>query len=134
MTDFQTSIEDRAVTLFAGTHDVLEPIVGHLDMVESRERDFTGVGFYTTLHYSDDAEPLRFNQTWSFVGGVTGSCPEMPDGFWIGFHLRDGFLQTIEGLAEEGDWRIQSEPELTMNYVEHEYRYLTDPYLRQKTP
>ncbi len=130
MTDFQTSIEDRAALLFAETHEVLKPIADHLEMVERRERDFTGVGFYTTLQYSDQTKPLRFDQKWSFVGGVTGVCSEMPDGFWIGFHLSDGFLETIEGMANEGDWLIRSEPELAINFVEHEYRYLTDPYLR----
>jgi len=131
VSDFQTLIEDRAALLFADTHDVLKPIAEHLKMVERRERDFTGVGFYTTLHYSGQAQPLRFDQPWSFVGGVTGDCPEMPEGFWIGFHLRDGFLTTIEGLANEGEWRIESEPDLTMNFVEQEYRYLSEPYLRQ---
>ena len=131
MTDFQTSIEDRAALLFADTHEVLKPIVDHLKLVDRRERDLTAVGFDTKLHYSADAKPLRFDQPWSFVGGVTGFCPEMPQGFWIGCHLRDGFLCTIEGLAEEGDWRIESEPALVMNYVEHEYRYLTAPYLRE---
>lgn len=134
MTDFQTLIEDRAALLFAGTHDELRAIADHLKLVERRERDFTGVGFYTTLHYSDDAKPLRFDQDWGFFGGVGGVCPEMPDGFWIGFHLSGGYLSTIEGLANEGEWRIESEPELAMNYVEHEYRYLTDPYLRQDAP
>lgn len=131
MTDFQTLIEDRAANLFAGTHEVLKPIIGHLKMVEHRERDFTGVGFYTTLHYSNEATPLRFDQDWSFVGGVHGECSEMPEGFWIGFHLSGGFLRTIEGLAHEGNWQIESEPELTMNFAEHEYRYLTQPYLRR---
>ncbi|MFM7404850.1 MAG: hypothetical protein ACKO1N_12365 [Erythrobacter sp.] len=133
MTDFQALIEDRAALLFSGTHDVLKPIADHLKLVEKRERDYTGVGFYTTLHYSEHAQPLRFDQPWSFVGGVTGDCPEMPEGFWIGFHLRDGFLTTIEGLANEGEWRIESEPDLTMNFVEQEYRYLSEPYLRQDT-
>jgi hypothetical protein len=55
----------------------------------------------------------------------------MPEGVWIGFHLSGGFLRTIEGLSNEGEWRIDSEPELVMNYVEHEYRYLSEPYLRQ---
>ena len=131
MKDFQTLIEDRAALLFADTHDVLKPIADHLKMVARREREFTGVGFYTTLHYSDEAKPLRFDQDWSFLGGVGGDCPEMPEGFWIGFHLSGGLLQTIEGLANEGEWRIKSEPELVMNYVEHEYRYLAEPSLRQ---
>lgn len=131
MIDFQTSIENRAATLFANTHDVLRPIISHLEMVQHRERDFTGVGFYTKLEYSTEAKPLRFEQEWSFMGGVGGTCVEMPEGFWIGFHLKDGFLNTIEGLANAGDWSIQSEPELTMNYVEHEYRFLADPYLRE---
>lgn len=130
MSDFQTLIEDRAATLLAGTHDVLRPIADHLEMVQRRERDFTGVGFYTKLHYSRGTKPLRFEQDWSFVGGVVGSCPEMPEGFWLGFHLAGGFLSTIEGLANEGNWIIETEPELTTNFSEHEYRYLCEPHLR----
>jgi hypothetical protein len=132
--DFQTLIEDRAALLFAETHDVLKPIADHLKMVERRERDFTGVGFYTSLHYSGDAKPLRFDQDWGFFGGVGGICSEIPEVFWTGVYLSGGYLSTIEGLANEGEWRIESEPDLTMNYFEHEYRYLTDPYLRQDAP
>ncbi len=130
--DYQGLIEDRAVALFAETHEILNPIIDHLKVVERRERDFTGVGFYTKMFYPEGTIPLRFDQDWSFVGGVHGQCDEMPEGFWIGFHLSDGFLQTIEGLANEGSWRIESEPELTMRFVEHEYRFLTDPYLRER--
>ena len=131
MSDCQTFLEDRAAALFASTHEVLRPIADHLAFVEDRERDFTGVGFYTTLKYSDAASPLRFDQNWSFVGGVTGECDEMPEGFWIGFHLNGGFLSTIEGFANDGPWQINSAPELTINRLEHEYRYLCEPYLRE---
>ena len=82
MNDFQTLVEDRAALLFAETHEVLKPIADHLKMVERRDRDFTGAGFYTTLHYSKQARPLRFAQEFSFVGGATGVCNEMPEGFW----------------------------------------------------
>tara|TARA_Y100000815_G_C12950599_1_gene352741 strand:- start:146 stop:292 length:147 start_codon:yes stop_codon:yes gene_type:complete len=47
--------------------------------------------------------------------------------------MKDGFLTTIEGLANEGNWSIASEPELTMNVAEYEYRYLTEPNLREDT-
>ncbi len=127
--DFQTELENEACRLFAQTHPVLFPIAEHLQHVSKRERDWTGVGFYTKLTYTPGLAPLRFLSPWSFTCVIDGECNEMPEGFSILFHLKDGFLSTIEGLSNEGEWKIESASNLHVHPVDREYRFLQPPYL-----
>lgn len=129
MTDYQAALENEAARLFADTHPVLALISQHIEQVSTRERDLTGVGFYTTLSYDPGLTPLPFTQQWVFTSVMSGECEEMPDGFSLLFHLDGGFLSTIEGLANEGDWKIESKAQLNVHPIDHEYRFLTAPYL-----
>lgn len=104
MEESQLALEDEALRLaFSGTDRILAMLNDQILHIDDRERDWSGIGFFTKLKLTDAAKAAPFEGEFG-VFGLTGSCPTMPDGFTLTVWAVDGFIDTIEGLSNGERW------------------------------
>jgi hypothetical protein len=105
LTDLETAVLRK---LLSGHHQVLALLRQQLDVCRVREREFTGVGFYTYFDMSSCTGPrpeldLKFGDVVAEIGGLQHGA-----GFVL--YVESGLLAMLEGYTYGEPWpdRIES--------------------------
>lgn len=101
---------ERAVIacLLAPKHPVTDALRNQADRCRVAAREFTGVGFYTTLEVPSDAAPAAVRSGRMTLGDVTVTIDGLKRGAGFVLWIEDGVLQDLEAFTYEPQARILS--------------------------
>lgn len=105
--DFEKKVMEK---LLEGNDNVLRILHKQFSQVRIKNREFTGVGFFTTFVIPDDVTKLETQKSFQF-GDVDGKINEEND---VGFILfvKDGVIDFLEGyIYGDEKW-----PKIIKNY------------------
>ncbi|MEX2115130.1 MAG: hypothetical protein WD845_18195 [Pirellulales bacterium] len=89
--------------LLAGEHPVLETLRQQLSGAQIKERELTGVGFFTTLVIPAEA-PLLANHKSIRLGDVVAEIAGLHHGAGFVLFINDGLLDCLEGFTYDEPW------------------------------
>lgn len=97
---------ERAVIacLLAPKHPVTDALRYQADRCRVAAREFTGVGFYTTLEVPSDAPPAAVRSGRMTLGDVTATIDGLKRGAGFVLWIEDGVLRELEGFSYDEPW------------------------------
>ena len=97
---------ERAVIacLLAPKHPVTDAFRYQADLCRVAAREFTGVGFYTTLEVPSDAAPAAVRSGRMTLGDVTATIDGLERGAGFVLWTEDGVLQVLEAFTYDEPW------------------------------
>jgi hypothetical protein len=97
---------ERAVIacLLARKHSVTDALRYQADRCRVASREFTGVGFYTTLEVPSDAPPAAVRSGRMTLGDVTATIDGLNHGAGFVLWIEDGVLRELEGFSYDEPW------------------------------
>jgi len=98
--DFEHAVMEK---LLYGEDPVLEILRGQFTVCNVSNREYTGVGFFTTFSLPPDCPRVPGNKTFSF-GDVLGAVEGLVDGAGFVLHVKDGLLHYLEGYTYDEKW------------------------------
>jgi hypothetical protein len=101
--------------LLDGSDPVLQTLAAQLRMARIKDRELTGVGFYTAFDVPPEAPRLEANNTFSF-GDVRAELEGLSHGAGFVLHVTDGVLDCLEGYSYDEPWPLESE-RFVLSYV-----------------
>src|SRR5262245_18245908 len=103
LTTFERSVLEK---LLEGEHPVLDALRAQLPAAVVERREWTGVGFFTSLHVPDNA-PRPPSAGNLHVGGVHGEIPGLAHGAGFVVFVNDGRMTCLEGFSYDEPWNEQ---------------------------
>jgi len=107
LSEFERGVLEK---LLEGENPVLVALRLQLDFVTVKDREWTGVGFYTSLHVLDGAAAAPELARTHVGAGVHAEIPGVEHGAGFVLWIRDGFLDCLEGYCYDETW---NDPPLT---------------------
>lgn len=97
---------ERAVIacLLAPEHPVTDALRYQADRCRVASREFTGVGFYTTLEVPSDAPAASVRSGRMHLGDVTATIDGLNHGAGFVLWIEDGVLQVLEAFTYDEPW------------------------------
>ena len=125
--DSLTPFEREAIeTILRGDHPALEGLRTQLEHCEVSNREFSGVGFFTTLSVPSEVASVPLTRRLD-LGDVQVSMEGVPDGVGIVLFVDEGRLDMLEGFTYDGPWpRHLGDYSITKGGVTHGGGSLTD--------
>ena len=106
-----TPFEQEAIaTILRGDHPVFAALRKQLARCEVSEREFTGVGFFTTLAIPADVPSVPLDRRLA-LGDVHATMNGVEHGVGLVLFVEDGRLALLEGFTYDGAW-----PDEIQNY------------------
>jgi hypothetical protein len=94
--------------LLAGIHPLFPLLRDQLAKTMVTEREFTGVGFFTTLAVAPEVPRLSPSQSFAF-GDVGATIPGLDAGAGFVLFIADGALHLLEGYSYDEPWPDSAE-------------------------
>jgi hypothetical protein len=107
LTAFERAVLEK---LLDGDNPLWNALRLQLSSAMVEEREWTGVGFYTTLHVPDGAAAAPELGAMNVGAGVHAEIPGLEHGAGFVLWIRDGFLDCLEGYCYDETW---NEPPLS---------------------
>jgi hypothetical protein len=105
MPDELTALERQVIaTILAPDHPVMDALRRQLDAGTVAAREFTGVGFFTTLVVADGVEAAPVTRTRLHLGDVAATIEGLEHGAGFVLFVSDGVLDVLEGFAYDEPW------------------------------
>jgi hypothetical protein len=105
MTDELSRLErDVLATILAPKHPVMNALRAQVERCRVRDREVTGVGFWTQLDIPADAEPAPVKPGRMSLGDVVASIDGLEHGAGFVLFIEDGVLQMLEGFSYDEPW------------------------------
>jgi hypothetical protein len=116
---------ERAVLekLLDGNHPVLAALRTQFDSCHVSSREFTGVGFYTTLKVDRSVEPAPTSRPRIQVVDVGGKISGLEHGAGFVLFVTDGYLDFLEGFSYDEPWP----PKISEFSLHYERQRAKDP-------
>ena len=89
--------------LLEGQHRTLLILRSQLEKLAVRDRQMTGVGFYTTFAVQSGILPVGNNLSFS-LSNVYAEVPELRNGLGFTLFVKDGLIDMLEGYTYEEPW------------------------------
>jgi hypothetical protein len=110
--DKLTAFEHEAIaTIVGGDHPVLAGLRTQLARCEVPKREFTGVGFFTTLAVPSDVPSVPVRRRLD-LGDVHVTMDGVAHGVGLVLFVEEGRLALLEGFTYDGPW-----PDEIVNYT-----------------
>lgn len=104
MMDSLTPFEHEAIaTILGGDHPVLEVLRAQLVKCEVSKREFSGVGFFTSLAVPPDVPSAPVSKRLD-LGDVHVSMDGVAHGVGLVLFVEEGRLAVLEGFTYDGPW------------------------------
>jgi hypothetical protein len=91
-------------TLLAPDHPVMRVLRRQLDVCRVAEREFTGVGFFSTLLVPGGVAAAPVTGKTLALGDATARIDGLEHGAGFVLFVRDGVLETLEGFSFGERW------------------------------
>lgn len=99
-----TAFEQEAIaTILRGDHPVFAGLRTQLARCEVSKREFTGVGFFTTLTIPADVPSVRVDRRLA-LGDVHVTMDGVEHGVGLVLFVEDGRLALLEGFTYDDAW------------------------------
>lgn len=126
MDDFSNLERDVLTMLTSGQHPVLQSLRVQLESAKVKAREFTGVGFYTTIWVPDNVEPALVGRKTLHIHDVNAEVEGLGHGAGFILYVEGGLLSLLEGFAYDEQWPSRvghyslrySSPERSATYAE----------------
>jgi hypothetical protein len=106
VSDLQLSASERAVitTILRPSHPVMDALREQLEACLVTNREFTGTGFFTTLHVPDYVPDAPVTRESLHLGEVAASLTGLDHGAGFVLWVVRGRLDTLEGFSYGERW------------------------------
>jgi hypothetical protein len=105
MPDDLTPLEREVMTtLLAPDHPVMEALRRQLEVCRVAEREFTGVGFFSTLVIAARVAAAPVTRERLALGDVAATIDGLEHGAGFVLFVRDGDLEMLEGFSYDEPW------------------------------
>src|SRR6476659_7553168 len=103
--DELTPFEREAIaTIVAGDHPVFLGLRNQLARCQVAKRDFTGVGFFSTLTVASDIPSVPVRRRLYLGNAVDVTMDGVRDGVGLVLFVEDGRLDLLEGFTYDDPW------------------------------
>ena len=101
LSDFERAVLAKT---FQGSHPALGALREQLEQAEVLDREFTGVGFFTSFRVSGDAPRAKTKKDRIGFGDVVAELEGLDHGAGFVLFIDDGYLEMLEGYCFEETW------------------------------
>lgn len=106
MVETLTPLEDAVIRkVLEGDHPLLAALRKQAGNARLRSREFTGAGFYTSLHV--EPESMRAGDRDYQLDDVLADIEGLAHGAGFILYVRAGFLDLLEGFSYDESWPAQ---------------------------
>ncbi len=116
LTDFERAVLAK---LLAGSHPVLDALRSQADVAAVKDRELSGVGFFTRFDVPEEAKRVPGGKSFH-LGDVAAECEPLRHGAGFVLFVRDGTIDMLEGYTFDEPWPEGPWPDverLTLTYT-----------------
>jgi hypothetical protein len=109
---------ERAVLMLAlaGDDPILRVLRSQLAVATTRERKFTGVGFFTSVHLPPSV--AKADSASIRIADVVGELPGLEHGAGFVVFVDDGLLSALEGFTFDEAWPSGNPSDFKLAYMQ----------------
>jgi hypothetical protein len=98
LTKFEYAVLEK---LLRGDHPILVELYGQLSTCNVRDREMSGIGFFTYLKVPSELKKTNINLRF---GDVIAEIPELKNGAGFVLYVKNGKLEMLEGYCYDESW------------------------------